>query len=304
VWADPVFAGWHRLNGAGELTGLHWVRESGLLSAPIAITNTHSLGTVCDALIKAEVRQQPAGSRFSAQPVVGETYDGTLNDMNGFLIREEHVFQAVESASPGPVAEGNVGGGTGMICHGFKGGIGTSSRVVGVGRISYVVGVLVQANHGRRERLRVNGAPVGRMIPPSEVPLPGPPLIDGSIIVVVATDAPVLPHQCDRLAQRAALAIGRTGGLGEHGSGDLIVAFATGNTGLPSEHSRHEPLAHIDMLANSGMTALFEAVVDATEEAILNALLAAETMIGRDNVTAYRLPQDRLVAVLRDYSAM
>jgi D-aminopeptidase len=164
VWADPVFAGWHRLNGAGELTGLHWVRESGLLSAPIAITNTHSLGTVRDALIKAEVRQQPAGSRFSAQPVVGETYDGTLNDMNGFLIREEHVFQALESATSGPVAEGNVGGGTGMICHGFKGGIGTSSRVVDVERTGYVVGVLVQANHGRRERLRVNGAPVGRVM--------------------------------------------------------------------------------------------------------------------------------------------
>jgi D-aminopeptidase len=294
VWAEPCFASAHRLNGAGELTGLEWVRESGLLTAPVAITNTHSVGVVRDALVKWVVRERAAGSHFWVVPVVGETYDGMLNDTDGFHVREEHVFAALSSARGGQVAEGNVGGGTGMICHGFKGGIGTASRAVDS---DYVVGVLVQANYGRRDRLRINGVAVGEAIPASEVPLPvlpPPPESEGSIIVVVATSAPLLPHQCARLAQRAALGIGRVGGLGEHGSGDLILAFATGNAGLPAEPSPAGPPVALRMLPNSAMNPLFQATVEATEEAIVNALVAAETMAGRDGITAHRLPHDRL----------
>lgn len=293
VWAEPCFASAHRLNGAGELTGLEWVRESGLLTAPVAITNTHSVGVVRDALVKWVVRKRPSSSHFWVVPVVGETYDGLLNDTDGFHVREEHVFRAIEDASGGAVAEGNVGGGTGMICHGFKGGIGSASRLVE----DYVVGVLVQANYGRRDRLRINGVAVGEAIPASEVPLPQappPPHAEGSIIVVVATSAPLLPHQCARLAQRAALGIGRVGGLGEHGSGDLILAFATGNDGLPPEPSPAGPPVDLRMLPNSGMNPLFQATVEATEEAIVNALVAAETMTGRDGITAHRLPHEKV----------
>ena len=294
AWEEPCFAGCPRLNGAGELTGLEWLRESGLLTTPIGLTNTHSVGVVRDALVKDAVRNRPTGPGFWVVPVVGETYDGLLNDTNGFHVREEHVFEALAKAHGGALDEGNVGGGTGMTCHGFKGGIGSSSRMVEAG---YVIGVLVQANYGRRERLRIDGVPVGELIPVGQVPLPQAPVsaqTDGSIIVVIATTAPLLPHQCNRLAQRAALAIGRMGGLGEHGSGDLILTFATGNAGLPSEPSSRVDPVNLSMLPNAQMNALFEATVEATEEAIVNALVAAETMTGRDGVTAHRLPHDRL----------
>ena len=312
VGRSLLFAGCHRLNGNGELTGLEWIRESGLLTSPVAITNTHSVGSVRDALVQAEIKARSEGGTFWSLPVVGETCDATLNDMNGFHVRAEHALAALDRASGWPVQEGNVGGGTGMICHGFKGGIGTASRVVSKTAGGYTVGVLVQANHGRRERLSVAGVPVGREIPVSEVPLPssraGAPRQTGagSIIAVVATDAPLLPHQCRRLAQRAGLGVARSGGVGENTSGDLFVAFATGNIG-PAWTTRPEPehparTANIVMLSDRFISPLFDAVVDSTEEAIVNALLAAETMTGRDGVTAYALPHDRLLRVMEKYA--
>jgi D-aminopeptidase len=310
VWKEPLFAGCHRLNGNGELTGLEWVRESGMLTSAIGLTSTHSVGVVHDALIAHEVAERGGDEIFWGLPVVGETWDGSLNDINGFHVRPEHVARALAGAAGGPVAEGSVGGGTGMICHGFKGGIGTASRVVAAEQGGFTVGVLVQANHGRRARLQVDGVPVGWVISPEEVPLPGPPAPApapgpgaGSIIVVVATDAPLLPNQCDRLAQRAGLGIARTGGVGEHSSGDLFLAFATGNRGLTqSPYGVEEPLTvPLRMLSNSYITPLFDAVVEATEEAILNAMLQAGTLTGRDGVTAHGLDGDRLVEVLRSY---
>ena len=296
-WYEPVFAGAHRLNGNGELTGLEWIRESGMLCSPIALTNTHSVGVVRDALISAEIESRDDEREFWSLPVVGETWDGLLNDINGMHVRPEHVSAAIDAATGGPVAEGNVGGGTGMICHGFKGGIGTSSRLV-QGAGGAVVGVLVQANYGRRERLRVNGIPAGEAIPVSEIPDPygRVPPGAGSIIVIVATDAALLPVQCERLAQRAGLGIARVGGVGEHSSGDLFLAFALGNRGLPSADVDAEaPLTiPVQMLANNHITALFDAVVEATEEAIVNALCAAETLTGRDGAVAYELPLERL----------
>ena len=292
---EPVFAGPHRLNGNGELTGLEWIRESGLLTSPVGLTNTNSVGVVRDALIGVEVVAR--GDDFWSLPVVGETWDGALNDVSGMHVRPEHVHAALASAAAGPVAEGNVGGGTGMICHGFKGGIGTASRVVeAVG--GHVVGVLVQANYGRRERLRVDGVPVGAAIPASEVPLPGAAgtAPGGSIIVLVATSAPLLPDQCRRLAQRAGLGIARMGGVGENSSGDLFLCFSTGNRGLPAGDFAADTPATVplEMVPAQRLTPLFDAVVEATEEAILNALCAAETMTGRAGVTAHALPGERL----------
>jgi D-aminopeptidase len=305
VGRSPLFAGCHRLNGNGELTGLEWVRESGTLTSPIAITNTHSVGVVRDSLITAEVRERPQGAVYWSLPVVGETWDGMLNDINGMHVRPEHLWNALESATSGPVAEGNVGGGTGMICHEFKGGIGTASRVAASG---YTVGVLVQSNYGRRERLTVAGVPVGHLLPTSDVPAPGPgPSVPGagSIIVIVATDAPLLPHQCSRLAQRAGLGIARVGGVGDHASGDLFFCFATGNSNLSASEEVGQPITvATTMLHDSHITSLYDCVVDATEEAILNALLAAETMTGRDGITAHALPSDRLVAILSAHGLM
>jgi D-aminopeptidase len=302
VWEEPLFAGAHRLNGNGELTGLEWIRESGMLMSLIGLTNTHSVGVVRDALVAIDARERSApGQPFWALPVVGETWDGVLSDVNGLHVRTEHVLDAYESAAGGSVAEGSVGSGTGMICHEFKGGIGTASRSLDAEAGGYLVGVLVQANHGRRERLRVNGAPVGEAISLSEVPAPDPSAAGaGSIIVVVATNAPLLPNQCARLAQRAGLGIARTGGTGEHWSGDLLLAFSTANRDLPaSEMGTAPPLTvKIEMLANTYIDALFDAVIEATEEAILNALLGAATMTGRDGLTAHALDPDRLVAVL------
>jgi D-aminopeptidase len=296
-WDEPVFAGAHRLNGNGELTGLEWIRESGMLCSQVGLTNTHSVGVVRDALISARIESHGVEHEFWSLPVVGETWDGRLNDINGMHVRPEHVFAALAAASDGPVEEGNVGGGTGMICHGFKGGIGTASRVVAEAGDA-IVGVLVQANHGRRARLRVNGIPVGEAIPESEVPGPygGVPPGAGSIIVLVATDAPLLPVQCERLAQRAGLGIARVGGVGENSSGDLFLSFCTGNRGLPSaDYGAEGPLTiPVEMLANNYITPLFDAVVEATEEAIVNALCAAETMTGVNGSTVHQLPLDRL----------
>lgn len=304
IWEQPLFAGPHRLNGNGELTGLEWIRESGLLTSPIGLTNTHSVGVVRDALIAHQVRERgPDAGHFWALPVVGETWDGLLNDINGFHVAPEHVEQALRAASAGPVAEGGVGSGTGMVCHGFKGGIGTASRRCAGALGGYTVGVLVQANHGRRERLSIDGVPVGRVIGPEAVALPdapAPPPGSGSIIVIVATDAPLLPHQCRRLAQRAGLGVARTGGVGEHTSGDLFLCFATGNRGMQAGELGHgSPLTvALTMLSDTYITALFDAVVEATEEAIVNALWAGTTMTGRDGITAHALPGARVAELV------
>jgi len=316
VWSEPVFAGSHTLNGNGELTGLEWIREGGFLNGAIGLTNTHSVGVVRDALVHAASRAGLAGSLDWSLPVVGETWDGRLNDIDGQHVTAAHVDAALAAASAGPVAEGNVGGGTGMICHEFKGGIGTASRRLPADLGGWTVGVLVQANYGRRGLLRVDGVPVGEAIPTSEVPSPHgrvrrglaeagsgnePPPGAGSIIGIVATDAPLLPHQCRRIAQRASLGLARVGGLGATSSGDLFLAWATGNRGLPASEAREagDGVLSVKVLHDPGLDPLFEATVEATEEAILNALVAAETMTGRDGIIAHRLPHDRLVETMR-----
>ncbi len=289
--ADSLFAGAHRINGNGELTGLEWIRDSGLLTTPIALTNTHSVGVVRDALVAAAQRGE-RGDSWSL-PVVGETWDGFLNDINGFHVKPEHVGSALAGARDGPVEEGAVGGGTGMVCHGFKGGIGTASRVVEDG---WMVGALVQANHGRRARLRVNGLPVGERIGADRVPLPERDWDGGtgSIIVLIATDAPLLPGQCEQLARRAAFGIARTGGMGEHTSGDFALCFATGNRGLEAAEAE----LPLRMLNDTRIDPLYEATIDSVEEAILNAMLAAETMTGRNGHTVHALPHDLLLEAL------
>jgi D-aminopeptidase len=280
------FAAPHRLNGNGELTGLEWIRESGLLTTPIGITNTFSVGVVRDALVTSQHRANRGRWHL---PVVGETYDGALNDIEGMHVGPEHVFAALEAASE-DVAEGALGGGTGMICHGFKGGIGTASRRTD----EFTLGVLVQANHGTRRRLTVDGVPVGSELDAERIPLPSPAAEAGagSIIVLVATDAPLLPHQCARVAQRAALGVARTGGAGENSSGDLVLAFAVGNRDPEAGGS-------VAVVANERLNTLFYAAIEATEEAIVNALLAAETMTGRGGATAHGLPAEALVEVMR-----
>jgi D-aminopeptidase len=311
-WHEPVYAGCHRLNGNGEMTGLEWVRESGTLTTPVAITNTHSVGVVRDALVAASVEDPAVRAMSWSLPVVGETYDGLLNDINGFHVWPEHLRAALDGATGGPVAEGNVGGGTGMVCHEFKGGIGTASRAIPDDRGGYTVGALVQANYGKRAWLRVDGVPVGAEIGVDEVPSPFdaaaspkagmPPAGSGSIIVVIATDAPLLPHQCERLAQRAGLGIARAGGTGGHTSGDLFIAFATGNR-LPLDDEDRPTAGVLDVqsVGDGSIDALFDGVIEATEEAIINALVAAETMVGRDGVTAHALPHDRLLEVMARY---
>jgi D-aminopeptidase len=289
---DPLFAGAHRLNGNGELTGLEWVRESGCLTTPIGLTNTHSVGVVRDAIVAVDVAGRDADEVHWSLPVVGETWDGMLNDINGFHVRAEHVHEAFAAALSGPVEEGGVGSGTGMICHGFKGGLGTASRVVG----EWTVGVLVQANHGRRDRLTVAGRPVGRLLGPDVVPLPWE--TGGSIIVLCATDAPLLPHQCERLAQRCVLGIARTGGAGENSSGDLILAFSTARQGVPAAEIANPDLPRtltVTMVPDAHLDELFYAAAEATEGAIVNALLAGETMTGRAGNTAHGLGAERLL---------
>jgi D-aminopeptidase len=306
-WREPVFAGCHRLNGNGELTGLEWVRESGLLTTPVAITNTHSVGTVRDALVAASIKLDRTETYWSL-PVVGETYDGLLNDINGFHVRAEHVHDALAAAAGGPVEEGTVGGGTGMVCHEFKGGIGTSSRVIDARLGGYTVGALVQANHGKRGWLRIDGLRVGEAIPVSEVPSPWddqraaalPAPGSGSIIVVVATDAPLLPNQCERLAQRAGLGIARAGGTGGHTSGDLFIAFATGNR-LPSaldDDAAGAGTFDVRAVGGTVIDRLFDAVIESVEEAIVNALVAATTVVGRDGITAHAMPHDRVLEAM------
>ncbi len=318
VWTEPVFAGCHRLNGNGELTGLEWIREAGLLGGPVAITNTHSVGVVRDALVAHAIGHGRHGGGLWSLPVVGETWDGRLNDIDGLHVRPAHVDAAIEAAAGGPVAEGNVGGGTGMVCHEFKGGIGTASRVTAGRDGGWMVGVLVQANYGERDQLRVDGVPVGLEIPTSEVPSPYPTEGDesdggsapvpepgaGSIIVIVATDAPLLPHQCRRIARRASLGLARMGSTANNSSGDLILAFATGNRGLSNadEPGREVPASvDVRMVPDNRLTPLFKATAEATEAAIVNALLAARTMVGRDGITAHVLDHDRLLDVMARY---
>ena len=320
IWREPVFAAPHILNGNGEMTGLEWIREAGMLGGAIGITNTHSVGVVRDALVAEGVKSQPAGTFYWSLPVVGETWDGSLNDADGFHVRPEHVTEALADARSGPVDEGNVGGGTGMICHEFKGGIGTSSRRLPETVGGWTIGILVQANYGRRGLLRIDGVPVGAEITTDEVPSArgkpqaatwpadgGPARArDGSIIVIVATDAPILPHQCRRLAQRASLGLARMGGLGATTSGDLFLCFSNGNRALPPPEveAMGPGVSSVRMLADRSLDPLFEATVEATEEAIVNALVAAETMTGRDGNTAHRIPHDRLREVMARYGRL
>ncbi len=295
IWTDAVFAGFHSFNGNGEMTGQPWIGEQGLIGAPICITNTFSVGVVRDALCAAAVR---AGSPFSFHlPVVAETYDGWLSDCASFPITADHVFTALEKATSGPIAEGNVGGGTGMISHEFKGGTGTASRVVESAGGIWSIGALVQANYGARDLFRVDGVPVGREIGHDVVPSARALLPDaGSIIVVLTTDAPLLPIQCQRLARRATTGLAWVGGIGADSSGDIFLAFSTGN------HVLHDnPMSNVRMIAPSAMTPLFQAAAEATEEAILNALIAAETITGCDGHKAYALPHDRLLQVMDRY---
>ena len=326
--SDSVFAGWFTLNGNGEMTGTTWVQESGRLDTPILITNTHSVGVVRDATIGWMTRHR-AGFLW-ALPVVAETYDGAINDAEGFHVRAEHVMKALDGARSGPVPEGSVGGGTGMICHRFKGGTGTASRVIPDSTGGWAVGVLVQCNYGQRRRLSIAGVPVGQEIAdllpchtgdkPSRAWLQGMPRCaaasgqgsagaesasgaddgSGSIIIIVATDAPLLPHQLQRVAKRAALGVGRVGGLGENSSGDIFLAFSTANPAGAADTG----LATLTMLPNDRINPIFEATVQATEEAIVNAMVAAETMTGADGIRVYALPHERLRAALGKYNRL
>jgi L-aminopeptidase/D-esterase-like protein len=301
---NPAIAGWWSLNGNGEMTGTTWVEESGFLEGPVMITNTHSVGVVRDAVIQWRVahgKPDPTGYWWSL-PVVAETWDGWLNDINGFHVKPEHVFHAIDSAKPGRVEEGNVGGGTGMICDEFKGGIGTSSRKVDTKVGDYTVGVLVQCNYGRRIDLRIAGVPVGREIPedPAYASTSFSELDRGSIIVIVATDAPLVAHQLKRLARRVGLGLGRNGSISGNGSGDIFIAFSTANSGA----AMPESLVHLTMIPNDRLDPLFSATVQATEEAIINAMVAAETITGIENHKVIALPHDRLRAVLKKYNRL
>lgn len=308
-----VYAAWFTLNGNGEMTGTTWVEESGFLGGPVMITNTHSVGVVHDAVIEWVVRK---GRTFDwSLPVVAETWDGSLNDINGFHVTREHAMAALDAARGGAVPEGNTGGGTGMVCHQFKGGTGTSSRRITVLERPYTVGVLVQCNYGGRPRFAVAGAPVGLEIPDllpchrrlADGTWAGPRRCEagdgadrgdqGSIIVVVATDVPLLPHQLKRVVKRAALGIGRMGGIGGDSSGDIFIAFSTANPAADAG----DRVVTVEAIPNERINPVFEATIDATAEAILNAMLAAETMTGRDGFTVHALPHDRLLAALRKY---
>lgn len=293
IHQNRVFGAFHSFNGNGEMTGMHWLDEAGMIDAPIAITNTNDVGTVRDALAAYILEQRGTGGW--ALPIAAETFDGMLNDIGAAHVQRAHVFAALAAAQGGPVPEGNVGGGTGMICHGFKGGIGTSSRIATTAQGNVTVGVLVQANYGWREDLRVDGVAVGRTIGPELVPFPTRPAGNsGSIIVIIATDAPLLPTQCKRLARRATVGLARVGGYGFNGSGDIFLAFATGND-LPD----HAPLYTLTMLPPDELNPLFRAAADATEEAILNALCAAETMTGFQGSVAHALPHDLLLQAMK-----
>ena len=292
--ASSVFAAGYSLNGNGELTGMHWVEESGILNGPICITNTHSVGAVHEAAILWANQHQGMELMRFCLPVVGETYDGVLNDINGFHVKAEHVFSALDNAREGIVAEGNVGGGTGMICHHFKGGIGTASRQVVIGEGEYTLAVLVQANYGVRETLTIAGVPVGAEITDLL------PKMDqgetGSIIAIVACDAPLLPHQLKRIARRVPMGMAKVGAYAGDASGDIFIAFSTANV------VQQDKTSTLQMLPNDEMDPLFLATVQATEESILNALAAAETMTGINDKTVYQLPQDRLLSIMKKYN--
>jgi|SRR5579883_173169 L-aminopeptidase/D-esterase-like protein len=295
---DPVFGAWFTLNGNGEMTGTTWLEDSGFLDGPVMITNTHSVGVVRDAVIAWRIKRAPPdqdGYDWSL-PVVAETYDGTLNDINGFHVRPEDAWHALDSAHGGRVEEGSVGGGTGMVCNEFKGGIGTSSRVVEAKYGGYTVGVLVQCNYGWRSQLRIAGVPIGREIPDHLVKDDDV----GSIIIVVATDAPLIPTQLRRLARRAALGLGREGSYSGDGSGDIFVAFSTANPGAAGGQG----LRQLTMLPNEQLNPLFLATVQATEEAIVNAMVAAETMKGINDFEVIGLPHDRLREALKKYNRL
>jgi len=296
---DPVFAGWFTENGNGEMTGTTWVEESGFLYGPVMITNTHSVGVVRDAVIAWQLQHAPSLplEDWWSLPVVAETWDGYLNDINGFHVKAEDADAAMRDAHGGPIAEGNVGGGTGMICFEFKGGTGTASRELPENLGGYTVGVLVQCNFGTRHLLRIAGAPVGYEITGKRVWEDD----TGSIIVVVATDAPLLPNQMKRIAKRVTLGLGRLGSISGDGSGDIFIAFSTANAGAGMEQKK--PVA-LQMLPNDRMDALFEATVQATEEAVVNALVAARTMTGADGHTVEALPHDRLRDVLKKYNRL
>ncbi|MGB9199246.1 MAG: P1 family peptidase [Terriglobales bacterium] len=306
---DAVFGAWFTLNGNGEMTGTTWLEDSGLLDGPVMITNTHSVGVVRDAVIAWKVKRGGPDMEgyWWSLPVVAETWDGWLNDINGFHVKPEDAFHALDSAHAGPVEEGNVGGGTGMVCNEFKGGIGTSSRVLDAKEGGYTVGVLVQCNYGRRPELRIAGVPVGKEIP--EHPAyedetsslgPAPGLDTGSIIIVIATDAPLIPTQLKRVARRASLGLGRDGSYSGDGSGDIFVAFSTANSGMASPKGIHD----VKMLPNDSLDPVFLATVRATEEAVVNAMVAADTMTGIDGHTVIALPHDKLREVLKKYNRL
>ncbi len=305
---SPVYANWYSLNGNGEMTGTTWVTESGFLETPIMITNTNSVGIVRDTVLKwyVDTDWYQGEDWWYTYPVVGETYDGFLNDIYGFHVKEEHVLEAIDNTTVGAIAEGNVGGGTGMMCLGFKCGTGTSSRVIKIKDKAYTVGVLVQANFGRKKNLTIAGVPVGRELkdtksevynaPPQSRRQQG----DGSIIAIVATDAPLLPHQLKRIAQRIPLGIGIVGGRGSNGSGDIFLAFSTANE---NAFNRDESTT-VETLPNDKITPLFEATVNAVEESIINAMVAAETMVGNNGNTSYAIPHGQLVDVLKKYNVI
>ena len=305
---NPVYANWYSLNGNGEMTGTTWITESGFLETPIMITNTNSVGVVRDAVLKWFVDTNWYGNDdwWYTYPVVGETYDGFLNDIYGFHVQEQHVYEAINNASPGPVTEGNVGGGTGMLTLGFKGGIGTASRRVKINNKTYTIGALVQSNFGSKRNLTISGVPVGKELkdtlnvefnaPPSNKRQEG----DGSIIVIVATDAPLLPHQLKRITHRISIGIGVVGGRGSNGSGDIFLAFSTAN---PRAFDRKNERS-IKSFPNDKITPLFEATVQTVEESIINAMIAAETMEGINNNKAYALPHDTLIEVLKKYNRL
>ena len=303
---NPVYANWYSLNGNGEMTGTTWVTESGFLETPIMITNTNSVGVVRDAVLKWFVDKHwyKEDDFWYTYPVVAETYDGFLNDIYGFHVKESHVYEALNNTKTGPLQEGNVGGGTGMMCLGFKGGTGTASRVIKLGDTTFTVGVLLQANFGRKPSLVIAGVPVGKelldtlnaefKLPPQSYRKEG----DGSIIVVVATDAPFLPHQLKRLAQRVPLGIGNVGGYGGNGSGDIFIAFSTAN---PTAFDRYD-FAKVDVMPNDIMDPFFEATVQSVEEAIINAMVAAETMEGINGNKSYALPHKLVMDLLKKYN--
>jgi L-aminopeptidase/D-esterase-like protein len=301
---SPVFANWYSLNGNGEMTGTTWVTESGFLETPIMLTNTNSVGVVRDAVTKWFIKTGWHKDDFwFAYPVVAETYDGFLNDIYGFHVTEAHAYEALNTATTGPLKEGNVGGGTGMMCLGFKGGTGTSSRVVKVGDSTYTVGVLVQSNFGKRRNFTIAGVPVGKELRDTlEYDFKAAPAYrqegDGSIIVVVATDAPVLPHQLKRIAARVPIGMGLVGGRGENGSGDIFMAFSTAN----EKAFQRKEFVNVTQLPNDLIDPLFDATVQAVEEAIINAMVAAETLEGINGNKVYKLPQSAVLKILRKYN--